>query len=113
MSTNHRFATLDVDDLRSPTFYEEPDYSFAAQRTDEDETGAIESATYEQVNIDESNIGTLLAENQRLSKENAALRQCLVLTKEQGDLKTANYIASALSWCDNNLKKYTAGERFI
>ena len=112
MSTRYRFQTLDVDDLRSPTLDEENQYSYRAARTDDRDYGVRGSETYDKVDGDESSgrDEALLAENRRLTKENSALRQCLYLTKQHSDLKTANYVTSVLSWCDNNLKKYTLGK---
>ena len=66
-------------------------------------------ATNEQTN-DSRQLYALLAESRRLTTENAALRHCLILTKEHSDLKSANYIASAMTWCDDNLRKYTTGK---
>ena len=107
---NYRFPTLDVDDLRSPTFDNEAEYSF--RETGRERYGFGQEsgiATNEQTN-DSRQLYALLAESRRLTTENAALRHCLILTKEHSDLKSANYIASAMTWCDDNLRKYTTGK---
>ena len=104
MSTTYRFPTLDYEDLRSPTIDDE--YSFQNIRSSEEEPVGQESGFGTREQSDNSRqVFEILAENRRLQRENESLRHCLILTKEHCDLKTANYVTSALVWCDDRLRQ--------
>ena len=109
MSTSDRFPTLDYEDLRSPTIDDE--YSFQNIRSSEEEPGHESGFGTREQSDSSRQLFAILAENRRLQRENESLRHCLILTKEHCDLKTANYVTSALAWCDDRLRQNYNGKK--
>ena len=103
MSTTYRIPTLDYEDLRSPTIDDE--YSFQIRSSEEEPLGQESGFGTTEHTGNSRRLFDILAENRRLQRENESLRHCLILTKEHCDLKTANYVASALAWCDDRLRQ--------
>lgn len=96
MSTNRQISTLPLDALQ----YTAPAQNDQVQSSREHEDShAVRPERSADVNFLED-------ENRRLANENETYRRCLLLVKENCDLKFLSVFSAVLSVCDDKLRKF-------